>query len=463
MFYDIIDIMNSKIHGKPIVRFAPSPTGTMHLGAARTALFNYLFAKKHGGKMILRIEDTDRERSKKEYEDDIKEGMSWLGISFDEEYRQSDRGEIYKKYLEQMIENGSAYVSKEEVGEEDAKEGKRSEVIRFKNPNKKIKFHDVVRGDIEFDTKELSDFVVAKDMETPLYHLAVVVDDFESGITHIIRGEDHISNTPRQILIQEAIGAESPQYAHIPLILAPDRSKLSKRHGALSVLEYRERGYLPEAVVNFMALIGWNPGGEREVFLLKDLVKEFSLEKVQKSGAIFNEEKLNWINKEHIKLLPKMELTKKLFEYVPEKTKNIKGFNNDMLEKVTPIILERINVFSEIEDGFLTGEWDYFFISPQYEINKIVWKDSNKDNTSRHLEKILEILENLKDKKWNAGDIKDALWKYASEEGRGDVLWPMRYALSGKDKSPDPFTLAEVLGKEETSRRINEAVAKLKG
>ncbi|MEK7506432.1 MAG: glutamate--tRNA ligase, partial [Patescibacteria group bacterium] len=211
-----------------ITRFAPSPTGNLHVGSARTALFNYLFTKKHGGTFLLRIEDTDKERSKKEFEDDILHGLSWLGISYDGEIvRQSERTVLYKTYLERIVASGAAY----EAEENKDKTGK---VIRFKNPNKTVAFHDLIRGDISFDTAELGDFVVAKDKETPLYHLAVVVDDHEMGITHVIRGEDHISNTPRQILIQEAIGAKRPLYAHIPLILAPDRSKLSKRHGAVS-------------------------------------------------------------------------------------------------------------------------------------------------------------------------------------------------------------------------------------
>jgi glutamyl/glutaminyl-tRNA synthetase len=284
---------------KVVTRFAPSPTGSLHIGGIRTALYNYLFTRQNGGKFILRSEDTDKERSKKEHEDNIIESFKWLGLSYDEFYRQSERTEIYKKYLKQLIDGGFAYVSKEEV----VAEGERSEVIRFKNPNKKIKFNDLVLGEIEFDTTDLKDFVIAKDMESPLYHLAVVVDDFEMGVTHVIRAQEHLSNTPRQILIQEAINAPRPSYAHIPIVLAPDKSKLSKRHGALSVLAYRDMGYLPGAILNFMALIGWNPGDEQEIFTLDELVKKFNLEKVQKAGGVFNTEKLDWVNKEHIKKL----------------------------------------------------------------------------------------------------------------------------------------------------------------
>ena len=274
--------------GKVAVRMAPSPTGNFHVGGARTALFNFLFARKNNGKFILRIEDTDKERSKKEFEDDIFESLEWLGLKYDEFYRQSERGEIYKNYVEKMLNNDSVYEAEDKV-------------IRFRNPNKKVKFNDLVRGEIEFDTTELKDFVIAKSADEPLYHLAVVIDDCESGITHVIRGEDHISNTPRQILIQEAIGATRPLYAHLPLILAQDRSKLSKRkHGeSVSLGYYRDKGYSPEAVINYLALLGWNPGTEQEIFTLEELINVFDLSRVHKGGAIFDEKKLAWVNRKH--------------------------------------------------------------------------------------------------------------------------------------------------------------------
>ncbi|MDO8590761.1 MAG: glutamate--tRNA ligase family protein, partial [bacterium] len=245
--------INSK-NKKVVTRFPPSPTGFLHIGGARTALFNYLFAKKNHGGILLRLEDTDVTRYKKEFEDSIVQGLEWLGITFDNSkpFKQSERVQLYRLHLKTLVKSGAAYLSKET-------EGERSEVIRFKNPNKKITFHDLVRGEVSFNTSDLGDFVIAKSLEEPLYHLAVVIDDMEMGITHVIRGEDHISNTPRQILIQEALGFKRPEYAHIPLILASDKSKLSKRHGATSVENYREMGYLPEAIVNYLALLGWNP------------------------------------------------------------------------------------------------------------------------------------------------------------------------------------------------------------
>src|SRR3989344_6473199 len=241
--------MPENVSKKIVVRFPPSPTGPMHIGNVRTALYNYIYAKQHDGEFIVRIEDTDTARSKKEYEEKILESLEWLGFKRDGElWHQSERIAIYKKYLDELIATGKAYVSQEA-------EGDNREVVRFKNPNKTVSFTDLIRGEIKFDTTELEDFIIAKNVEEPIYHLAVVIDDSESGITHVIRGEDHISNTPRQILIQEAIGAPRPIYAHLPLILGRDRSKMSKRNGAVPVSEYRNRGYLPEAVVNYLALL----------------------------------------------------------------------------------------------------------------------------------------------------------------------------------------------------------------
>lgn len=388
-----------------VVRMAPSPTGSLHIGTARTTLFNYLFAKKMGGKFIMRIEDTDKERSTQEFENNILEGLKWLGFSWDEFYRQSERTDVYVSYVKKMIEEGSAYISKEEPKEA----GDRTEVVRFKNPNKKIQFDDIVRGEVEFDTTELGDFVIAKSPEEPLYHLAVVVDDHEMGVTHVIRGEDHISNTPRQILIQEAIGAKRPSYTHLPLILGPDRSKMSKRHGAVTIDEYKSRGFLPEAILNYLALLGWNPGTEQEIFSLKELIEVFELEKIQKGGAIFDEKKLDWVNKEHIKLLPEEEQFNLM----------VKSIEHE----------------------------DYVKSAPTLDLSKINWKSVEPSKTKEHLEKLLELL----------GD-QEKIMTYANEAGRGDVLWPLRFSLSGKEKSPDPFTLIRLLGVDEAKRRVSKAI-----
>jgi glutamyl-tRNA synthetase len=444
-----------------VTRFPPSPTGFLHIGRARTALYNYLFAKKHQGKMVFRIEDTDKERSKKEFENNIIESLEWLGITYDEgPFRQSEREDVYKKYLKKLIDDGFAYLSQEKPEEnaDPAEKQKRTEVIRFKNPNKKITFTDLIRGVIEFDTTDLGDFVIAKSLEEPLYHLAVVVDDFEMGITHILRGEDGISNTPRQILIQEGISAPRPLYAHIPLILAPDRSKLSGRHGAVSVTEYKDKGYLPEALINYLALLGWNPGTEQEIFSMDDLIAQFDIEKVQKSGAIFNEEKLKWINKEHIKKLSPETLEKAVRPLLEKKY----AVSAEQYAKIVPIILERISTFGELSLMIDSGEFDYFFMTPSFDLSNLLWKGKGDLATAKkHLSEVIVRLEKVSESGFTKESVKEAIWPYAEEVGRGDVLWPTRFSLSGKDKSPDPFVLAEVLGKTETLTRLQAVVAKL--
>lgn len=439
---------------KVITRFPPSPTGFLHIGRARTALFNFVFAKQNSGKFIFRLEDTDRARSKIEYEKDIIDSLNWLGIKWSNEVveKQSNRNEIYKKYLKKIIDQGDAYFSKEEVVEE----GGREEVIRFKNPNKKITFQDLIRGEVTFDTTDLGDFVIAKSLEEPVYHLAVVVDDFEMGVTHVIRGEDGISNAPRQILIQEAIGAKRPIYAHIPLILAKDRSKLSGRHGAVGVTEYREMGYLPEAVINYLALLGWNPGTEQEIMSIDEIIEKFRLEKVQKGGAIFDEEKLKWFNKEYLK---KMSPDARKEKYKDELKKiNIEDLNERLLSKLEPIITERINKFGDIKEMVSNGDLQFFFKEPSYEKNNFLWKGKGDfKKSSEILRQCIKLLSDLSFEDFSSEKVKEVIWPFAETTGRGDVLWPLRYSLSGKDKSPDPFVIAGVLGKEETLKRLDIA------
>ncbi len=432
---------------KVVTRFAPSPTGQFHLGGVRSALYNYLFAKQNKGTYILRSEDTDKERSKKEYEDDFLELFEWLGLKPDQFFRQSERTEIYKKYLEKMIADGFAYVSKEEVKEA----GQRSEVIRFKNPNKKIIFSDIILGEISFDTTDLKDFVIARSLTEPLYHLTVVIDDSEMAITHVIRGQEHIANTPRQILIQEAIGASRPLYAHLPLILGKDRAKLSKRDPeVIPALEYRDLGYLPEALINFMALIGWNPGGEQEVFTLVELIKKFDIRKTQKSGGIFNSEKLDWLNKEHMKLLLPKEIERNILKWLPDEIKN---------PKLVPIIFERISKWSDVKEMVQRGELDFFSKKPKYVREKLVYKNFSPEKISNNLKQAINILQALSEKDFTKENIKKSLMQIADKlENRGGLLHPVRYALSGKDQSPDPFIIAEILGKNETLSRLQKAV-----
>jgi glutamyl-tRNA synthetase len=422
-----------------VTRFAPSPTGLLHAGNYRTAVFAYLFARQNEGRFILRVEDTDKERSKKEYADNIIESLAWLGLDYDETFYQSERAVNHQKYLEKLMAEDKAYVSHEDrPADLDPTKEWRTEVIRFRNPNKKISFHDMIRGLIVTDTTDLGDFVIAKSLTEPIFHLAVVVDDYEMGITHIIRGEDHISNTPRQILIQEAIGAPTPEYAHLPLVLAPDRSKLSKRKGALAITEYRDRGYLPEALLNYMSLLGWNPGTEQELFSKEDLIKSFDLSKIQKGAAIFDQVKLDWFNREHLKRLSDNELGKRLIAFAPEK-----------FSPLARIIVERVNNLSEAGDIIKSGEFDFFFSTP--EPTKELLKDG------KFLTETIKILEDLNHADWSTDQIKNSLWDFATREGRSEVLWPMRVALSGQAKSPDPFTIASILGKEEALHRLKHA------
>lgn len=460
--------MTEKHLSKTVVtRFPPSPTGLLQMGNVRTAIYNYLFARQHGGKFIFRIEDTDKERSKKEYEVELIKNLKWLGIEWDNEtfVRQSERSEVYASYIKKMVENGSAYISKETPKEA----GQRDEVIRFKNPNKVITFSDMVRDEISFDTTDLGDFVIAKSMTEPVYHLAVVIDDFEAGVTHVIRGEDHISNTPRQILIGDAIGAPRPIFAHLPLILDTDRSKLSKRkHGEKISLKYHtEQGFLPEGIVNYMALLGWNPGGEDEIFTLADLVKIFDISKVQKSGAIYNEEKLRWTNKEHLKKKPIHALQLEIEKWI----KDSKTFKNkkwklteEFSAKITPIVLDRISVYGDIPTMLEIGEFDYFFEAPEYKAEELIWKDDKENkNTVVHLEEAVRVLTTAAESNFiNSQSVKELLWNYAETKGKGSVLWPIRFALTGKMKSPDPFTIISILGREESLARLKKAWELLK-
>jgi len=425
-----------------IVRFPPSPTGLLHIGNVRTALYNYLFARQTTGKFLIRVEDTDKERSKKEYEDDMFESLNWLKIDFDNKgniLKQSERTEVYKEKIQELIKKGAAYISQET-------EGENREVVRFKNPGGRIKFQDLIRGEVEMEVGDLNDFIIARNINEPIYHLTVVVDDLESGVTHVIRGEDHISNTPRQILILEALGGTRPIYAHLPLILAEDKSKLSKRkHGEIVSLKYyRERGFEPEAIINFLALVGWNPGTDQEIFSLEELVKVFDIEKVQKKSGIFDIKKLRWINKEHLKLKP--DDTKKRIE---EKVKNHFGVG-EVHEALVQSLFERIEVLSDVDEMIGTGELDYFFKTPELETEKIPWKTQSPEDAKKNLDKILEIIEDV-----------EQIKKFAEEAGKGEVLWPLRYALSGKEKSPDPFALLSILGTSESRARIQNAVQQL--
>jgi len=493
--------------GEVRTRFAPSPTGFLHIGSAKTALFNYLFAKQNQGAFILRIEDTDKKRSNPEFEKDIIDSLKWLGIEWDEgPYRQSERLDIYEKYLKKLLDENKAYYcfcSEEElesyrqyqmaIGETPRYSGKcanfsekevkkyltegRPSVIRFRTPLKKIIFNDLIRGKIEFDTNLIGDFVIAKTLFAPLYNFVVTIDDFEMKISHNIRGEDHISNTPKQILIQEAFGFPQPQYAHLPLILGPDKNKLSKRHGIVSILEYRKAGYLPEALINFMAFLGWNPGDDREIYSMSSLIKEFSFNRVQKGGAIFNIKRLDFLNGFYIRQKPIEKLTEmclpylieaELIEELGERKFKIREtgevVNFEFLEKITAIYQERLKKLSEI--SILT---DFFFKEKiEYEKNLLKWREMTDKEIKYSLHKLEKILSKIKEENWRKENLEKILIaeaeKFALEikkiGDRGYLLWPFRVALSGKKESAGPFEIAEILGKEKVLRRIKEAKRK---
>jgi len=481
------------------VRIAPSPTGPLHIGTARTALFNYLFAKKHGGKFILRIEDTDLERSDPKFEKDILEGLKWLGIEADESperggeygpYRQSERLASYKKYAAQLLSAGKAFYcfhSNKELEEEKErllqtqrpplhlceyrtldpqeaeilKDVKPNYVIRFKTPaGRKIIFQDIIRGEISFVSDLLGDFSIAKRLDVPLYNFAVVVDDEEMKISHVIRGEDHLSNTPKQLLLIEALGFRVPQYAHLPLILGPDRSKLSKRHGATSIGEYRRLGYLPETLVNFMALLGWNSGNDRELFTMDDLVKEFSLEKVQKSGAVFDITKLDWMNGEYIrtKPLPKLlELVKPFLKesgLLPSPNSKFK-FPEDYIEKILALEQPRLKKLSELPEKI-----DYFFREPEYDKELLRWKDMSDEEVIKSLNQSIDLLSKIRGSE-TSYNLSEAFLREIGRGDKGRILWPLRVALTGKKASPGPFEIIEILGIEKAIKRLKLAKEKL--
>jgi glutamyl-tRNA synthetase/nondiscriminating glutamyl-tRNA synthetase len=481
---------------KVVTRFAPSPTGFLHLGNYRTAIFAYLYAKKHKGDFVLRIEDTDRERSKKEYEENIIESLKWLGLDYDKFYRQSEHVDKHKFYLEKMIKEGNAYISKEE-----AKDGSGviKELVRFKNPNIDVTFKDEIKGEVTMNTKDLGDFIIAKNISEPLFHLAVVVDDFEAGITHVIRGEDHVSNTPRQVLIQRAIGAPTPIYAHMPLVLGSDKLKLSKRRGALPLTEYKKQGFLPEAILNGVAFVGWNPGTEKEIFTRDELIEAFDFSRVQKSPAIFNEKKLRWFNKEHIKNLKDsefLEIAKLFIDSKIKKLKNLSDSSEDELKfnNFNLYFRDRIEIFSELsrlmldditgvtsdknsllkgsssEEGrsssenigketiSISGPHDYLLKDPVVaDVIKLLDVIGNDEKNNNVKEYLLEIIQKFDQETW-----EEAIEEYAKQKGRGKVLGVLRLVLSGKKDSNNQFEIIKKIGIDSSLRRIKQVLDVLK-
>ncbi|MDP3947337.1 MAG: glutamate--tRNA ligase [bacterium] len=460
------------------VRIAPSPTGPLHFGTARTALVNWLFARALGGAFILRIEDTDLERSDKKYEAEIIDGLRWLGIEWDEEpVRQSDRLDIYEKHLKRLLDEGKAYYcycAKKDL--EDERQammaqglapkysgrcrnradtlGTKPELIRFRMPEAEASFHDMIRGKITFDAALFGDIAIAKNLRAPLYNFAVVVDDHETRISHVIRGEEHIANTPKQLLLQAALGFTHPEYGHLPLILSPNRSKMSKRYAETALLNYREAGYLPEAIINFIVLLGWHPSEEnREIFSREELVKVFDIKRVQKAGAVFNQEKLDWLNSQYIRTLADMELVRRL-----EPLLAARGlvWDEKLLTKVVAIEKSRAKTLADI---ITNGE--LYFSLPDYAVMLLVWQSTPLSTIREHLTHLFTMLKDAPESEFTAPALTARIMPYAEEKGRGGVLWPFRVALSGRQASPGPFELAAALGKEETLRRLGFALQKL--
>lgn len=438
---------------KVITRFPPSPTGEIHIGNMRTMLFNYLFARHFNGEIVLRFEDTDKERSKKEFEPFVLDGLKALGLSFDHgPFRQSERNDVYKEKLLELIEKGLAYEG------EDSSTGS-GKVVRFKNPNKTIIFEDQVRGSISFDSSIFEDFIIARNVDNPIYHFAVVVDDMEMGVTHVIRGEDHLTSTPRQILLLEALGAKVPLYAHLPLIVGDDKKKLSKRHGATSVSGFLSQGYLPEALVNYLAFLGWNPGGEREIYSLTELVDIFDLSRVGKNPAKFDYTKLNDINYHYMINLSDADYRENLLKFLNEEYKKLFEENVEASNLIIKeVIKTRIKKFADVETMISEGELDYFFKKPDLNLEIICFKDNSLEKTKETLKFTRDVLEKIPEDKWNIDFIKENLNTLFAENGVGAILHPLRVALSGKKQSPDPFTLSFILGKKEVLERLDGTI-----
>jgi glutamyl-tRNA synthetase len=467
------------------VRFAPSPTGMLHIGGMRTALFNWLFARHHGGKFILRIEDTDRSRFVEGATENIIEALHWYGLDFDEgPIFQSKRTEIYKKYIDELIKQGNAYhcfcsserleelrkiqitnkqaprydghcrnLSPEEV-EQKIKAGE-SHVIRLKVPLEgTTSFDDVIYGHIEVENKNIDDQVLMKSDGFPTYHLANVVDDHEMEITHVIRAEEWLPSTPKHILLYKFFNWTLPQFSHIPMVLGTDRSKLSKRHGATAALEYRELGYLPEAVLNFIAFLGWNPKTEKEFFSTEELINEFDLAKINRAAAIFDLTKLDWLNGLYIRKMNLADLTKACLPFLGEYA------NSENLEKIIGLFQERLKKLSEIK------ELVAFFFEEKlvYDPNILIPKKKTKEETINALEFTIKKVESLNESDFTEEKLKNIFTDFVKDKALNNtiVLWPLRVGVTGREASPGVFEVIAILGKQKTYERMQEALEALK-
>jgi len=431
------------VKGDVRVRFAPSPTGALHIGGAHTALFNWLWARKNGGAFVLRIEDTDRTRSTKEYEETIMKGLRWLGLDWDEgpvtggpcgPYRQSERSHLYQENAQRLLDLGLAY--------------KDGDAVIFSVPKgKTIAFEDIVYGNISMESETLKDIVLIKSDGFPTYNFAVVVDDYLMDITYVIRGEDHISNTPKQILLYEALGWRLPCFAHLPMILGKDKKKLSKRHGATSVYEYRDMGYLPEGLFNYFALLGWSPGDNQEIFDRDEAVRLFDLSRVTKRAAVFDMDKLDAVNQIHISRLDpqkRVELVKPFWKELGLEPENLNG---DFLSEALELLQGRGKTLREV-----AAFSDYFLT---FEVVKRRYDGSDISDSQKSL--LREFFTQLFDKnRWDAHEMASFAKEWSKDKGlkMKDVAMPFRMAITGTKVSPGIFEVAALLGKEETAKRL---------
>ena len=476
------------------VRIAPSPSGNLHIGTARTALFNYLFAKKNKGKFVLRIEDTDLERSNAEYTQNIYDSLKALGLNWDEgpdvggeygPYQQSERFDIYPKYVQKLIDAGFAYecfctqeeleAEKEdaiknkkayiysekcrnltkEQREEFIKQG-RKPVVRFAVPkNREIIFHDLVKGELKFDSNLIGDFVIQKSNNTPTYNFAVVIDDMEMKISHIIRGEDHISNTAKQILIYEALGAEVPKFGHLGMILATDRSKLSKRHGATAVSDFVKQGYLSEALVNFVALLGWTPSDGEEIKSLNEIAEDFDITKISSSNSVFEYDKLNWMNGQYIKKMDIKKLTEKIKPYL-EQNYDLSELTQAQLEHMVEVTREPLTVLADI-----VKDVPFFFGKDVDFEDKVKEEVLNTEVSQKVLKKVVEDAQtwdfnNLEDLHEKLGDIR-AFFKEQGIKPK-ETMWAIRAAITGRTHGADISAVMNIIGKDKFIYRVKNAI-----
>ncbi len=482
------------------VRMAPSPTGPLHIGTARTSLYNYLAARHAGGTYVLRIEDTDTARSTLEYESDIIDNLHWLGIRWDEgpqvaggedlgsfgPYRQRDRMDLYALEADRLLASGDAYrcwctpeeleaVRREQEGKREppryngrclnltdaeraAFEAERgASAIRFKVTPETVRFDDLVRGEVEFDNALLGDFVIVRNDGIPLYHFVVVIDDEAMEITHVIRGEDHLSNTPKHIALIRALGYQEPRFGHIPLILNPDRSKMSKRKSQVAITAYREQGYLPEALVNFLAFLGWSPGTEEEIFTLDELAARFEIDRVHKGGAIFDKDRLDHLNGVYIRALADDQLALRLRPWVPEAVADA-----DLLA-IIPIVRERMVRLSDVADliGFLWEPDEV--VSSWYAPDQLHPRKGGPDEARAALSAARRTLSEIAEPDFAAELLEQRCRAAADDAGMkaGDFFAPLRVAITGRTVSPPLFASLELLGLERSVARIDSALGKL--